>query len=368
VSSSELNDHGKAPTIDSPLLEVRGLSTAFHTERGTVAAVSDVSFTLERGKTLGVVGESGSGKTVLSRSIMRLNVSGNAQTTGTALFEGQDLLAKTAKEMKDLWGRDIAMVFQDPMTSLNPVVKVGRQITEHLRHHLGFSKAEAKATGIELLRSVRIPEAEERFNNYPYQFSGGMRQRACIAIALACGPRLLFADEPTTALDVTVQHQILNLLGMHQKDRFMTMVLVTHDLGVVAGRTDEVAVMYAGRIVEKAPTKVLFSDIKMPYTQALLSSIPKMSETKHTRLAAIPGRPPDLINPPVGCAFSPRCAYVQDRCREERPPLVDMGNGHSFACWYPVGTEENERAFAHNLAAGLPSAVMVEVGRKKVAS
>lgn len=368
MSETETNLPSSNTSSQAPLLEAKGLSTSFHTERGSVAAVSDVSFTLERGKTLGVVGESGSGKTVLSRSIMRLNVSGNAETTGSAKFEGEELLAKPMKEMKDLWGRDIAMVFQDPMTSLNPVVKVGRQITEHLRHHLGFSKAEAKATGIELLRSVRIPEAEERFNNYPYQFSGGMRQRACIAIALACGPRLLFADEPTTALDVTVQHQILNLLGMHQKDRFMTMVLVTHDLGVVAGRTDEVAVMYAGRIVEKAPTKVLFSDIKMPYTQALLSSIPKMSETKHTRLAAIPGRPPDLINPPTGCSFSPRCAYVQDRCREERPPLVDIGNGHSFACWYPVGTEENERAFVQNLAAGLPSAVMVDVGRRKVAS
>lgn len=350
------------------LLDVTDLSTVFHTERGTVAAVSEVSFRLERGRTLGVVGESGSGKTVLSRSIMRLNVSANAQTTGTAMFEGRDLLLNSPKEMRDLWGRDIAMVFQDPMTSLNPVVKVGRQITEHLRHHLGFSAAEARATAVELLRSVRIPEPEARLNAYPYQLSGGMRQRVCIAIALACGPRLLFADEPTTALDVTVQHQILNLLGLHQKDRFMTMVLVTHDLGVVAGRTDDVAVMYAGRIVEKAPTEVLFSDIKMPYTQALLRSIPKMADRSHTRLAAIPGRPPDLVNPPSGCAFSPRCAYVQDRCREERPPLTDMGNGHSFACWHPVGTDDNERAFAQNLAAGLPSAVMVDIGRQREAS
>ncbi len=342
-------------TRDEPLLVVEDLRTHFEVEAGTVKAVDGVSFTLDRGRTLGVVGESGSGKTVLSRSIMRLNTAGNAITTGTVRYDGVDLLAKSPKDMQKLWGVEMAMVFQDPMTSLNPVVKVGRQLTEHLRHHLGVSKSEARATAVELLRSVRIPEADQRFDNYPHEMSGGMRQRVCIAIALACGPKMLFADEPTTALDVTVQHQILNLLAQQQEERFMTMILVTHDLGVVAGRTDEIAVMYAGRIVEKAPTAELFRDMRHPYTQALLWSIPKMSEPKHTRLSAIAGRPPDLINPPKGCKFSPRCPYAQDRCREEEPPLsAAAGPDHQFRCWYPVGSPESKVAFESNLAAGLP--------------
>lgn len=341
---------------DEPLLVVENLKTHFQVEAGTVRAVDGVSFTLDRGKTLGVVGESGSGKTVLSRSIMRLNTAGNATTTGTVHYDGVDLMAKTPKEMKALWGKEMAMVFQDPMTSLNPVVKIGRQLTEHLRYHLGVSKSEARATGIELLRSVRIPEPETRIDVYPHEMSGGMRQRVCIAIALACGPKMLFADEPTTALDVTVQHQILNLLAAQQKDRFMTMILVTHDLGVVAGRTDEIAVMYAGRIVEKAPTRQLFADMRHPYTQSLLWSIPKVTQPKHTRLSAIAGRPPDLINPPKGCKFSPRCPYAQDKCHEEEPPLTPAGApGHQFSCWYPVGSPENEEAYQKNLEAGVPA-------------
>jgi len=305
------------------------------------------------------VGESGSGKTVLSRSIMGLNTAGNAVTTGSVRYDGIELLERTPKQMKELWGAEMAMVFQDPMTSLNPVVKVGRQLTEHVRFHFGTGKSEARDQAIELLKSVRIPEPAERMDNYPHHMSGGMRQRVCIAIALACSPKLLFADEPTTALDVTVQHQILNLLSQQQRERAMTMILVTHDLGVVATRAAEIAVMYAGKIVEKAPTDVLFAEMRHPYTQSLLWSIPKTSQPKHTRLNAIAGRPPDLINPPPGCKFAPRCPYAQQRCRDEEPQLVDgPGARHQFACHYPVGTPENKEAFERNLAAGLPQTLV----------
>ena len=342
----------------APILVVEDLRTHFAVPAGSVKAVDGVSFELGRGRTLGVVGESGSGKTVLSRSIMGLNVASNATTTGSVVYDGQQLVGRTPKQMKRLWGADMAMVFQDPMTTLNPVVKVGRQLTEHMREHLGLSKADARERAIELLRSVRIPEHEARFDAYPHQMSGGMRQRVCIAMALACSPNLLFADEPTTALDVTVQHQILNLLAQQQSERHMTMILVTHDLGVVAGRADEIAVMYAGRIVEKAPTNALFANMRHPYTQALMWSIPKTSQPKHTRLNAISGRPPDLINPPAGCKFSPRCPYVQDRCREEEPELTAaVENGHEYRCHFPVGTTANEEAFQANLDAGLPQAL-----------
>jgi len=348
---------------DDSLLVVEDLKTHFELPAGMVKAVDGVSFTLARGRTLGVVGESGSGKTVLARTIMNLNLGGNVHTSGSALFEGRELIGLKPKQMQDVWGLEVAMVFQDPMTSLNPVVKVGRQVTEHIRKHLGVSKTEAQETAIQLLRSVRIPEAEARFNNFPHELSGGMRQRVSIAIALACGPKLLMADEPTTALDVTVQHQILNLLSQQRKERNMAMVLVTHDLGVVAGRTDEIAVMYAGRIVEKAPTKVLFGDVRHPYTEALLRSIPKTSQRNHTRLAAIAGRPPDLINPPKGCKFSPRCPYAQPKCREEEPPLQEAwGGDHQFSCWFPVGSDENKDAWERNLAAGLAQTVAVATG------
>ena len=348
---------------DEPLLVVEDLRTHFKVEAGMVKAVDGVSFSLDRGKTLGIVGESGSGKTVLSRSVMRLNTAGNAHTTGSVRYDGEELVGKSAKEMRKYWGVEMAMVFQDPMTSLNPVVRVGRQITEHLRYHLGVSKKEARLTAIELLRSVRIPEPESRFDVYPHEMSGGMRQRVCIASALACGPKMLFADEPTTALDVTVQHQILNLLQVQQRERFMTMILVTHDLGVVAGRTDVIAVMYAGKIVEKATTRQLFANMRHPYTQALLRSIPKASNPKHTKLSAIAGRPPDLIHPPIGCKFSPRCPYAQDKCREVEPQIEpDAAPGHTFACHYPVGSPENEAAFERNLAAGLPQ-TLAAVGK-----
>ena len=345
---------------DSPhLLEVKDLKTHFITARGRVRAVDGVSFALDRGKTLGIVGESGSGKTVLSRSVMNLLPRSNVVRDGQIMFEGRDITGLDPKAMRKVWGIEIAMVFQDPMTSLNPVVKVGRQITESLRFHLDLDKNEARETAIALLRSVNIPEPEKRVDEYPHQLSGGMRQRVTIAIALACGPKLLMADEPTTALDVTVQAQILNLLARQQRERDMGMVLVTHDLGVVAGRTDEIIVMYGGKVVEKAPTPVLFSQMRMPYTEALLRSIPKLESTSHTRLKVIGGRPPDLINPPKGCNFSPRCPYAQPKCHEEEPPLVaGEAPGHQYACWFPVGTPENRAAFERNVAAQLPQTIV----------
>ena len=345
----------------SPLLVVDDIHTSFVVPGGEVKAVRGVSFELTQGKTLGVVGESGSGKTVLARSVMRLNLGNNVITSGSAKFHGSNILDLRPKAMQKLWGNEIAMVFQDPMTSLNPLVKVGRQVTEHVRHHLGISKKEARTLAIDLLNEVRIPEPESRLDSYPHELSGGMRQRICIAIALACEPTLLFADEPTTALDVTVQHQILNLLNREQEIRKMAMVLVTHDLGVVAGRTDETMVMYAGNVVEKSSTKELFADMQHPYTEALFRSIPKTSERSHTRLTAIAGRPPDLIAPPSGCSFSPRCPYVQQKCREEKPPLIPVNNGsHLSACWFPVGTEENQEAFRKNVASGLPQTLVIE--------
>jgi peptide/nickel transport system ATP-binding protein len=250
------------------------------------------------------------------------------------------------------------MVFQDPMTSLNPVMKVGKQVTESLLYHLDISRNYAWELAEALFTSVGIPEPKRRLNEYPHQLSGGLRQRVMIAIALACGPKLLFADEPTTALDVTVQAQILDLLQQQQRERFMAMILVTHDLGVVAGRTDEIAVMYAGKIVEKAPTSVLFSNMKMPYTEALVQSIPKLGDRSHTRLRVIRGRPPQLVNPPVGCRFAPRCPYAQEKCVREEPPLRESDvPGHRFACWFPVGTPEGRDALARNRAAGVPAAV-----------
>ena len=349
------------------LLEVEDLRTWFRTPRGIVRAVDGVSLTLERGKTLGVVGESGSGKTVLSRSIMRLlPKSTTLHPTGVIRFDGRNVLDLPPKEMQDIWGEEMAMVFQDPMTSLNPVVKIGRQITESLRHHLKVGRQDAKETAIALLTSVGIPEPVRRLNQYPHELSGGMRQRVTIAIALACGPKLLMADEPTTALDVTVQAQILDLLQKQQRERYMGMILVTHDLGVVAGRADEIAVMYAGQIVERAPTYELFTNMKMPYTEALLRSIPRISNQSHTRLDAIGGRPPDLVNPPTGCRFAARCAYVQDKCRQEMPPLLPAsGPDHEFRCWFPVGTPEGKEALARNLAEGKVPEAAAEIAAHK---
>ncbi|MDP7066788.1 MAG: ABC transporter ATP-binding protein [Acidimicrobiales bacterium] len=351
------------PPRAEPLLTVENLSTHFTIGAGRLRAVDGVSFSLQPGQTMGIVGESGSGKTVLSRTIMRLNLGNNVHTSGHVNFLGKDLLDLPMSEMADIWGQEVAMVFQDPMTSLNPVVKIGRQVHEHVRKHFGASKTEAKELAVELLRSVRIPEAEAAIDAFPHELSGGMRQRVSIAIALACSPKLLFADEPTTALDVTVQHQILNLLGMQQQERSMAMVLVTHDLGVVAGRTDEILVMYAGKIVEQAKTAEIFQRTSHPYTEALLRSIPKTDQPSHTRLAAIAGRPPTLITTPEGCSFSPRCPYAQERCFEEEPPLVESEQGHLAACWYQVGTPENREAWEKNLASGHLATLAVAQGQ-----
>jgi peptide/nickel transport system ATP-binding protein len=338
--------------LDGPLLDVEEIKTYFKTERGMVRAVDGVSFSLERGKTIGIVGESGCGKSVLSRSIMGLLPS-NAERHGRIVFESTDISGSPTKVMREYWGTQMSMVFQDPMTSLNPVMKIGNQIMESLRFHLDVSKDYAEETALALLKSVGIPEAERRLREYPHQLSGGMRQRVMIAVALACGPKLLFADEPTTALDVTVQAQILDLLQAQQRERFMAMVLVTHDLGVVAGRTDDIAVMYAGRIVEKAPTRELFARTRHPYTEALLKSIPKLSHESHTRLDAIAGRPPDLVNPPPGCKFAARCPYAQQKCVDEEPELTDSEvPGHAFRCHFPVGTDAGRDALARNLEAG----------------
>jgi peptide/nickel transport system ATP-binding protein len=336
-----------------PVLEVHDLKTHFGTPHGTVRAVDGVSFSLAQARTLGVVGESGSGKTVLCKSIMGLLPRRNVMRSGTVRLAGKDLTAMPEKELRKVWGAEVGMIFQDPMTSLNPVRKVGGQVAESLRHHLGMDRKTADETTLALLRSVGIPEPERRKNQYPHQLSGGLRQRVTIAIALACGPRLVLADEPTTALDVTVQAQILDLLDSQQRDRQMAMILVTHDLGVVAGRADEIAVMYAGKIVEKAPTRTLFSEMRMPYTEALLQSVPRLGNPSHSRLRAIPGRPPDMAALPRGCRFAPRCAYAQSRCHEEEPHLRPAETpGHSFACWYPVGTPEGRDALERNRRLG----------------
>jgi oligopeptide/dipeptide ABC transporter ATP-binding protein len=320
------------------LLEVVDLVTHFHTPRGRVQAVNGVSLTVRRGEAVGVVGESGSGKTVLARSTMGLISGPEVVRSGSVRLDGEELIDRGDRDLRELWGSAMAMIFQDPMSSLNPLIRIGEQIAESLRTHLGMSRDEARSTAERLLADVRIPDPARRVRQYPHELSGGMRQRVMIAIALACGPKLLFADEPTTALDVTVQAQILALIGEQRRARNMGVVLVTHDLGIVAGHTDRVVVMYAGRVVERAPTATLFADVKMPYTEALLQSIPSLTAPPHTRQQTIPGRPPDPLDPPLGCPFAPRCRYARDRCHAEAPPLVDAETpDHQYACWYPIG-------------------------------
>lgn len=353
-----------ATELHDPLLDVVDLATSFQTPRGLVRAVDGVSLTLARSRTLGVVGETGSGKTVLIRSIMGLLPRHGVQRSGKVLFAGRDLGALGERDLRRVWGTEMAMVFQDPMTALNPVVRIGRQLTESLRLRAGLDRKAAIETAVALLESVGIASPRERLRSYPHELSGGMRQRVMIAIALACGPKLLLADEPTTGLDVTVQAQVLDVLGTQQAERSMAMILVTHDLGVVATRADAIAVMYAGRVVESASTAVIFDSAKMPYTEALMRSIPRLDAPPGTRLAAIPGRPPDLTAVSTGCAFAPRCAYVTDRCIHEAPPLTEGAPGHYHACWNPVGSPDGEQAFSANLARGTMAAV--EIARREV--
>ncbi|MGH3733613.1 MAG: ABC transporter ATP-binding protein [Acidimicrobiales bacterium] len=326
---------------DDALLVVNDLHTTFHTPRGPLAAVGGVSFELGRNETLGIVGESGSGKTVLSRTIMGLQPRTSVEVTGSVRLNGFEVVGASEKDKRAIWGLQVAMIFQDPMTSLNPVLRVGKQIDEILRVRLGMGRQDAKARALELLELVGIPSPAERYRVYPGELSGGMRQRVVIATALAGSPQLLMADEPTTGLDVTIQAQILNLLEGLKERMQMSVVLVTHDLGVVATRTSRIIVMYAGRIVETGTTRDVFAHHRMPYTRALLESSPKVSNPSHTRLLAIPGRPPNMLDLPRGCAFAPRCAFATDRCREERPELEKADEpGHTFACWNPLSETE----------------------------
>jgi len=313
------------------------MNIKFETPRGLLEAVRNVNLEIPAGASVGIVGESGSGKTVMSRAAMGLLSGSNVRREGTVVFDGKDLTAMSREDVRNEFGTGMAMIFQDPMTALNPVRRIGAQISEGLRLRLGMDKRAAMARSAELLALVRIPDPESMLRKFPYQLSGGMRQRVMIAIAISCNPKLLFADEPTTALDVTVQSQILQILSDLRRELKMSMVLVTHDLGVVAGNTDFVAVMYAGEVVEQATTTELFANMKMPYTEALLKSIPKIDMKSGQRLPVIEGRLPDPTDRPAGCGFASRCSYVQAKCTAEHPPLVDAGNGHLYRCWFPLG-------------------------------
>ena len=328
------------PAAGRALLAVDDLHVHFLTPLGVARAVNGVSFTLEHGRTLGIVGESGSGKSVLSRAIIDiLAKDGSVVRQGTVSFDGRDLGALSERAMRAMRGREIAMIFQDPMSSLNPVKKIGVQITEVLEKHLRMDRRAARRRAAELIASVGIPDAERQLDRLPIHLSGGMRQRVAIAIALAGEPRLLIADEPTTSLDVTIQTQILDLLRRVQRERNMSMILITHNLGVVAGYTDDVIVMYGGRIVEQATTRELLAAPLMPYAEGLMRSAPRLTDPPHTRLKAIPGMPPNVLDAPSGCCFHVRCDRQRDRCGAEAPPLVARG-ARRYACWYPLdGTD-----------------------------
>jgi oligopeptide transport system ATP-binding protein len=327
--------------MSQPLLVVKNLETQFKTQDGIVKAVNNVSFHVDRGETLGIVGESGSGKSVTSLSIMRLipNPPGRI-VGGQIIFDGDNLLDYTEEEMRHIRGNRIAMIFQDPMTSLNPVLTIGRQITESLELHMKLTPKEARNRTVELLQMVGIPGAARRLDDYPHQFSGGMRQRVMIAMALSCNPELLIADEPTTALDVTIQAQILELIQRLQHELGTAVIIITHDLGVVAGMADRVIVMYAGRVVEEGPTDEIFARPRMPYTIGLLRSIPRLDEEEGRTLTPIRGLPPDLINLPQICPFSPRCDYfIPGTCDQQVPPLREVVPGHKAACLFDITLE-----------------------------
>jgi oligopeptide/dipeptide ABC transporter ATP-binding protein len=320
------------------LLELSDLRVDFSQGARRVRAVDGLSYTIEAGKTLAVIGESGSGKTVSSRAVMGL-LPETASVSGSVRFEGEELIGLSDAEMRRHRGASIAMVFQDPARSLNPTMKLGSQITEAVRAHLPLDRKAAQERAVELLSLVRLPSPRQRLHEYPHQLSGGMRQRVVIAIALASNPKLLIADEATTALDVTTQAQIMELLADIQEQLGMGLIMISHDLGLAASFADEVVVMYAGRAVEQAPTRRLFAHVRMPYTKALLEAIPRIERLPHTLLPVVPGRPPDLAALPAGCPFHPRCPNAQDRCREVAPPLTEGEPGHRWACWFPCSDE-----------------------------
>jgi oligopeptide/dipeptide ABC transporter ATP-binding protein len=334
--------------MNQPVLEVKGLSTSFFTDDGEVKAVRDVSFDLAAGETLGIVGESGCGKSVTALSILGLVSRPGRVVAGEILFKGRDLLHIDREELRQIRGGDIAMIFQDPLSSLNPVHRIGAQVEEAMRAHDKIASADVRPRGLDLLRQVHVPDASRRVRNYPHQFSGGMRQRVMIAMGLSNRPEILIADEPTTALDVTVQAQILQLLRDLNRDLGTSIILITHNLGVVAGLCSRVVVMYAGEIVEQGTTEQIFDAPQHPYTWALLRSLPRVDADRHERLRSIEGLPPDLIAPPTGCKFNPRCPFRLERCFSEAPELKPVGDGQVAACWVTM-----KRAYAEMGAASL---------------
>jgi oligopeptide transport system ATP-binding protein len=329
-----------------PLLAVEDLQVRFSTRRGTVHAVNGITFDIAPGETLGIVGESGCGKSVTSLAILGLLARNGRVESGRALFEGRDLIRQSDRALRRIRGREIAMIFQDPMSSLNPVLTIGRQIREALETHFDMDRKEAESTAAEALDRVGIPSAKARIKDYPHQFSGGMRQRAMIAMALACKPKLLIADEPTTALDVTIQAQILDLLRALVAEENAALILITHDLGVVAGMCERVNVMYAGMLMETGSADQLFGAPRHPYTLGLLQSVPRLDAARRARLHPIEGAPPNMLRPPVACPFQPRCRFEVDLSRQQVPPLVELEPGHKVACFNPVPVDEWDRTRA----------------------
>jgi oligopeptide transport system ATP-binding protein len=332
--------------MSEAILQVKNLETDFFTDDGVVKAVRDVSFDLMPGETLGIVGESGCGKSVTALSILRLVQSPGKVVGGQVLLRGDDLLKMSESEVRDIRGRDIAMIFQDPLSSLNPVLKVGFQIEEAMLAHQQTERKKVHQRAIDLLKQVRIPAAENRVNDFPFQFSGGMRQRAMIAMGLSNAPQVLIADEPTTALDVTVQAQILELLRDLNEELGTSIMLITHNLGVVAGLCKRVIVMYAGKIVEEGPVEQIFEHPQHPYTWSLLRAVPRIDSNRHERLVSIEGLPPDLIKPPQGCAFNPRCPFRIEKCFTEQPPLANVGSRQEAACWVTMDRAYEEMGAA----------------------
>jgi oligopeptide transport system ATP-binding protein len=338
----------------APLLEVSNLRTVFRTEDGPVTAVNGLSFSLQAGETLGIVGESGSGKSVTALSIMRLLPKSSTVTADRIVFDGQSLPSLSESEMRKIRGYKAAMIFQDPMTSLNPVLTIGEQIAEAIRLHLGLNQRDARDRTVEMLKKVRIPAPEKRLNDYPHQFSGGMRQRVMIAMALSCSPKLLIADEPTTALDVTIQAQVLELMNELQSETGAAILMITHDLGVVAEVCRNVLVMYGGNLVEYGSAEQIFGRPRMPYTQGLLASLPRLDESNPRRLEPIQGQPPNLLNLPKGCVFAPRCTYRMPMC-DEPVPLYDFGEGHIARCFLYDERAESQRPIEVETAPVVPT-------------